>query len=545
MPLLHESLINSLITFREVYSGSYDSNSGHLKNFLSDNNIGDLDALKIIDLVKDCEWLQVPKIRYNDISSSMNWMNYNPNSSPGHYTSKLFNTNLKGNTIIYSFELAKRKFELISRIPIRNYCLWDVFAREKDINVADFKVNKQPSTRVVLNTEHYETILLSYFFQPLMKSVDAFGSDVKFHISGEYDGSKVNNLHKRINNYDFYVDADWSFFDASIDTEYLKAVGAIMFSDCIFEKIDLRRIFHVISSFVTKYIVLPPGIVIELNRGNPSGHPGVTAVNCYTNIIRWSLIGREIYGKDYQKYMDIEVYGDDAIVMFKYHDNLFKIDEIIQKLGYKSDPLKDKLYDCRKFGIYENEGPDFLKRRVVNGVLSWNTNKMFDKLIYQSKKRNIIDQISLIVNYYTTAPGNKEMLDFCNLFINYCSEEFKDDKYIMSHLKESTKLISEFNSGKFYQSTKHYKAYDVENKVANTSLQIMKDSMRGGFRKNRLNSKQVDLMRLLFMINEYTYHPFRLSKIRNNSLRSDLFKILMNFKNTLRIYYKKGFMDTS
>jgi hypothetical protein len=544
-PILYESIIKSLVNFREVFSGSYDSNSGHLKNFLADDDNNTMKAIEILDLVKDCEWLKVPELDFSDFSCSVNWMNYNPFSNPGHYTSKLLSTKYKGNTIPYAFELAKRKFQLISTIPIKNYCLWDILAREKDINVSDFKVNKTPSTRVVLNTEHYETILLSYFFQPLMKAVDSFGKDIKFHISGEYNGEKLNSLHERISKYDFYVDADWSFFDASIDSEVLKAVGAIMFANSGRSKEDYRRFYHVISSFVTKYIVMPPGIVVELNRGNPSGHPGVTAVNCYTNIIRWVQIGKEIYGDKYQEFMDIEVYGDDAIVMFKYNEKLFKIDEIISNLGFKSDKLVEKIYPCKKFGIYENEGPDFLKRRPLLGVLSWNNDKMIDKLLYQSKKRTTLDQLNLLVNYMSTAPGNSEFNNLKEIFFNYFLNKYSDNDYIVNNLKILKDGLIKSDLGRFTQQTKSEKLYESEFKVMNNKLQILKDHYYEGPRKYRLNNDDLATMRLLFMINEYTYHPFRLDNIKNVKFKNLLYSILMKFSNTKKIFYRKGLIDTS
>lgn len=487
----------------------------------------------------------VPRLKFKDFKQSAHWQNYNPASNPGHYTSKLFNTKFKGNTIAYAFELAKKKFELIGLIPIKNYCLWDIFAREKDINVSKFIVEKTPSTRVVLNTEHYETLLLSFFFQPLMKAVNSFGTNIKFHISGEYDGNKALELHNRIQNYDFYVDADWSLFDSSIDTEVLKASGAIMFANSVSDKEDLRRVFHVISSFVTKYIVLPPGIVVELNRGNPSGHPGVTAINCYVNLIRWSLIGRMIYGEDYQNYMDLEVYGDDAVVMFKYHKNLFKIDEIIRELGYESDPLVDKLYPCSRFGIDEDKGPDFLKRRVVQGTLSWNSDKMFDKLIYQSKKRNVKDQIDLLVNFISTAPGNKDSINLFKTFITYCKNKFSKDDIIMDHIINVEELIYNYNGERFSIANKVNKLYDAEFKLANTEIRILKSSMRNGFRKERLTNNEIDNMRLLFMINEYSLQPFRLNNIKNSKFKTSLHKILIDFSKTERTFYKKCTIDSS
>jgi len=313
--------------------------------------------------------------------------------------------------------LAARKFELIKKYALKNFTLWDVFAREKDMKT-DVCVDLQSfTTRLVLSTEHYQTLLLSYFFQKLMVSIESFGKP-KFNIKSEYDGSKAFKLFKRTFEFDYIIDADWPKFDSSIDSEYLLAAGAIMFSNCYSTKETLRVIFHIISSFITKYVVLPPGIVIELNRGNPSGHPGVTAINCYVNIIRWIQIGIKVYGPKYYEYMDIEVYGDDAYVLFKQNDKLIEIDDAIKDLGFADINVYDRLFPTSLIITDSESSPDFLKRKIGLSGLKWNKVKVLDKLIYQSKKRNIIEQIEIIKNFVITAPGDNEFNNFMKYLIN-------------------------------------------------------------------------------------------------------------------------------
>jgi len=530
-----------------VFTGSYDSNTNHLRQFTSQDT-SPMKAIDIINLVKNCNWFQSPFLAYDNFDESKFFINYNPKSHPGHYTSKLFHSNEKGFTIPFSFELARKKMDLIKLIPFRNYTLWTLNAREKDMKTFNIDKDKELSTRVVLNTEHYQIILLSYFFQLLMKSIDSFSTSKKFNISGEYNGTKAYKLFKTSQNYDYVVDADWSAFDSSIDHEFLKAAGAIMFSNTIMnDKSSLRMIFHVISSFVTKYFLIPPGLVIDVNRGNPSGHPGVTAINCFVNLIRWAMIGNAIYGNEYYKYMDIEVYGDDSLVFFKDHPNLSKLDSIISNFGFKSDKIADKLYPTQILSIFDNEGPDFLKRRITQCTLTWNYKKMFDKLLYQSKKRSLYDQVELLINYYYTAPGSTEFENFIINFLEYFDGILDEDKdhILKLHIRNSIERVRQFNKNNFILNTNSERIFLNEFKVMNHETTKCITRLKGKNSIKFFTPQEIEIMKVIFFINEYTQHNYKISKIPLNGLRIKLYKILNNFKNIKASYSAINIFNTS
>lgn len=445
-PNIFKNLEESLSNFREVYSGSYDTNSGHLIEFTKDDTTK-FSAEQIINDCNNSSWLVSPELNLLQIDNLAYETNFNPNSHNGHYSMRIFDSRIKGVTIMPAILLAKRKFELIKKYAIKNFTLWDIFAREKDMKVDYTDSSTILTTRLVLSTEHYEILLLSYFFQQLMVSTESYGK-TKFHLKGEYDGTKSFKLLQKSFNYDYVIDADWPKFDSSIDSSYLIAAGAIMFSNCLTTKESLRVIFHLISSFVTKYICIPPGIIVELNRGNPSGHPGVTAINCYVNIIRWIQIGRQVYGNDYESYMDIEVYGDDAYVFFKNHDNLINIDKLTVELGFSNIKIYDRLFPTDLLLIDVESAPDFLKRKMSLKGLCWNTTKVIDKLIYQSKKRNIYEQVELIKGFITTAPGNSEFNEFGKFLI----KEIYNKYLVNDNSKIIIKDIDEFlNNVKRYE----------------------------------------------------------------------------------------------
>lgn len=435
---LYNTVLNGLTEQKDTWGGSYDSNSGHLREFLRDKGIMD-GGLQAEDIFKICEgnpWFKMPRLIFKDPTEMYTSTNYNPHSNPGHYTSLITKQSKKKYTIDIAYALALEEYEKIRRGPHKNYSLWDILSREKEIK---YMSDKDPSTRVVMNPEHHVTMILSWVFQSFMKASIAGNPHVNYMIEKEYDGKKARKLYERIvEKYDYIVDADWSWFDSSQSPEMLKAALCMMFSNMLKTKKNTRLIYWIIETTITKYIAVPPGIVIELNTGMPSGHPGVTAINCIVNLIRWSIIGYEIYGDNYFDFMEISVYGDDAFVGFKYHPNLFKIDEIKDKYGWAGDSLSDRLFPSALFILEPHNSPDFLKRRFnMNGVY-WNREKILDRMFNQSKKRDINEQIELIINYVLTGPHDYEM----NTYL------FKITRRIINEHKSivNEELIKRFNS---------------------------------------------------------------------------------------------------
>lgn len=498
-PIIYSNLIKSLNNQRLVVTGSPDSNTNHLREFLKNDRkeiFKDEEILKIIDSGK---FIKAPFLDFSDPSEIPFVVNYNPDSSNGYMTSKICGSTKKGNSIDVSVMLAIDKYKLVTNFPMKNYCLWELFSREKD-----FKVDSadEYSSRVVLNCEHYETILLGWIFQKWMVATESFNtSNINFNIKGSFNGIKAKKLIDKSDNYDFYVDADWTFFDASTDSQELRIACALMFSNTLKDDKHKRLIYHVMESLITKYIVLPPGLIVEVNRGNPSGHPGITATNCVVNLVRWSLIGYKIYGYNYSDYMDIDVYGDDALVFFKNHDNLINLDLIIAELGFKSDKILPNMFPCSL--IRDAEGPDFLKRRFNNHSLEWNQIKVFDKLIYPSRVRPIEDQIELILNFIVTSPGNYEFNEYLTKLIfeiirrnPTCNTRMVDIVRVLDGIK--------FNNFSYDLSENPLRSFNREKSLLGFSCQLLKDE----FLQNHILLKSLESNRrgilLSTIIPEYT-----------------------------------------
>lgn len=404
-------------------------------------------------------------------------MNYNPLSDPGHYTSKIFKTKNKGITIDYAIKQAKETIKLCKKYAYKNYSLWDVLAREKDIKIDS---SKEPSTRVVWNPEHYFTIINSWVFQKWMKSIciSQTNDEVRYLIDKEYDGFKGYKLFKNILKYDILIDPDWTLFDSTQTNNYLRAAIIIMFSNSIKKKEDMRFIYYIIKGITEKYVALPPGIVIRSTKGLPSGHPGVTAVNCVVNLIRWSIIGYEVYGEEYWKFMDLSVYGDDGFIGFKYHDNLFKIDDICKKYGFLGDEIVPKLFISDLFFYDPDCAPDYLKRRIKPGGIAWNIDKLFDKLIYPSKTRDDDETIKVLLNYVDTGPGDDDLNNTLSYLIKYMIHNRNNlnfDSYLNDLFDSEDNLIIK-RKQEFYltPSNNFTKLYNEQIGLSEITLQIPK-----------------------------------------------------------------------
>jgi hypothetical protein len=487
-------------TDKEVWSGGYDTNGAHLRNFFVKKEVDcQLTVDQILQIVADCPWFVVPNLEFDDPTEMYNCVNYNPKAGPGIMFKKLTKQVRKEYTKLMAYTIALELYERIGLIATTNFSLWEINAREKEVKM---KSEKEPTTRLILNPEHHITMLMCWFFQKFLDSVSFANPNVKFLIHKEYDGHKAYKFYNNIvSKYDWLVDADWSLFDSSQTQEYLQAALLIMFSKLDFtNKSNKRLLFFIMESTIKKYIALPPGIVVECKQGMPSGHPGVTAINCYVNLIRWAIIGYEIYGKNFWEYMDITVYGDDALVGFKNSPNLFKIDEIASKYGFVGDTIKGRLYPTKLYNQEKHRTPDFLKRRFDLFGVYWNRTKLFNNLIFQSDKRDINLQIDLILGYIQTGPFDLEMNDLLFKTLNKMMLNHHD--LIRNEYKNKiTKIKIDFDRFMLRGDTNVLKQYEDDAKIFNTGGQInvqnFKTDLHGFKIYNAIHESRFDEIKLL------------------------------------------------
>jgi hypothetical protein len=121
--------------------------------------------------------------------------------------------------------------------------------------------------------------------------------------------------------------------------------------------------------------------------------------------------------------MRVEVYGDDTRAYFKDHKNLINIDQYIADCGLKSDPVLPN-FRSTKFECKDEFCIDFLKRRFTSEGIKWNHKKMFDKFLYQSKNRNLDDQIGVILSFLESVPTDKSLKSICKLFIKWLYDNY-------------------------------------------------------------------------------------------------------------------------
>jgi len=460
-------LFKSISDHRVVYSAGYDTSWAHLKEIFKDNQTTpEFNRDGIIDILSksDFKWFPVFKTSFYNCDELYSLIRINPNAFSGHYTSK-FVGKLKGESDLECRNVAEHIHKRLRKEPIKNVYLWSILGREKDIKIKG--EDKEVGTRVIMTNEAPPTILNMWFAQKLSLGLNNCNyPDKTFHIIDEYNGEKSNNLYRKSIGYDWELEADFSYFDSNMDTDYLEIAGSILTMGLPNDNLHKNISHYITSSFTTKYVVLPPGIVIELNRSLPSGTAYTTLVNCIVNTIYWCLIGYKIYGDDYHKYMSIEVYGDDAKVFFKHNMNIFNIDRYVSEIGIKSEPLVDNLRSLHNY--YEkHERIDFLKRRddVTNQI--WNHKKMFDRIFYQMRNRKISDQINLIYGYYNSCKLDKDVFQFTKMFINYVKDKHSDeiDDYETRQIVDDQIWVRDFNE--VTVEDKHYYHHKSVNPISN------------------------------------------------------------------------------
>jgi len=436
----YEQLLESYNEPRVVYSRGYDTSNEHLSNYLKDNTTESEfpveNILNILEFSK-FKWFGSPKVTYYDGSEIFHLLRTNPEAYSGHYTSKIFGQEKKYSEIA-SKDIAYKLWQVMKEKPIKNFYLWSVLGREKDIKVnsGDFK---DAGTRIILTTENPATTLLMWFAQKITHVLMNDSTwDCTYNISGEFNAIKYKKLLDREKDYDFILEADWRYYDSNQDTNFLLVAAQVLLSALPNDRLHKNIKYYITSSIITKYIALPPGVVIELNRAQPSGHPFGTLINCNVNLIYWCIIGYKIYGEDYVDNMHVEVYGDDTRAYFKKHKNLSNIDRYIKEAGLQSDPVVNNFRSINERCDKKHE-IDYLKRRFDVGGMYWNHKKMFDRFLYQSKSRSINEQVRLVTSYFESVPSDENCYILAKTFCNYIKNKYNN------RLDEDTKeLVYQF-----------------------------------------------------------------------------------------------------
>lgn len=423
-----EDLMSSIENPRAVYSAGYDTIGSHLREYLKDNvtetYLDRDEILKILEYSK-FKWFAAPICSYYNGAEIFTNLRTNFESFSGHYTSRLFGPK-KGTSDSISRKVAHKLWEKIAIKPLKNLYLWTILGREKDIKF-DFKDfnEKEVGTRLILSCESPITYFLMWISQKMTHILSYSKWDKSYDISGEFNADKYAKLIDYGQKYDYCLEADWTYYDSNIDTSFLEIAGAILCTGMPIDKLHVNIGITFIMSVVTKYIIMPPGIVVELNRAQPSGHPAGTLINCNVNLIYWCLIGYKIYGKDYSDNMRVEVYGDDTRAFFKDHPNLIKIDDYIKECGLKSEPVLPNIRSTLEDSTSEFS-IDFLKRRFNTEGIKWNHKKMFDKFLYQSKNRKFEDQVLVVLSFLQSVPTDSDLNKFVGLFNEWIIEKYPD-----------------------------------------------------------------------------------------------------------------------
>jgi len=379
----------------------------------------------------------------------------NKDSLPGHYTKKIF-SNTKESCFQPNIIIAKHLLDTAKQRPIRNWTLWEMLGKQKTMKLT-YDISTDASCRLIWNPEYAFGMIATTFANKMADCINYSEVEKRFKLNKKFDLDKSYGLFEKRIKFDFFIDADWKQFDSTISKTILKIATAIKLSEFASKSKENKRVsYYLMSSVITKYLILNPGIVLCVEKGNASGHPFVTLTNCYANMIYWCLIAYQIYGENYADNIDFDIYGDDAQVFFKYHENIYKIDEYISNLGLKSEPMAENFFPTKLFNDWESQ-PDFLKRKTDLITLTWNYSKMFDRLIYVEKDRTINEQISHLNDYLNQTPNDDLLAKFIEeivLFAQVKHFNYNFDKKLLRNVKNTISNANNF-SAKHYQIGNH------------------------------------------------------------------------------------------
>lgn len=447
-PTAFNFINKSLNKERIVFDAGFDTATEHLKENFSESTFKYTrdEVLNILEK-SSYKWFNTPLIKCDDPEELKLITNYNKDSRPGMYTSMIVSRKREFSHL-YSLDVAKKLYDRARKFPLKNWNLWEILGREKDVKINNSNTIEKVSTRIVVSTEENSTLLASWFAQKAQLGLEVSNSENKFHLRGEFNSRKYDNLFSKRLEYDYYLAADWRFYDSNVDAIIIQISMVIILGGIIENqgKEGERLVFYLLNYQICKYIAVPPGVVVELKKANPSGSAFTTINNCVSNLIYWCLIGHKIYGDNYAENMDVEVYGDDAYVFFKNNDNLWNIDVIINQIGLKSDPLVTSIKPCDLTKDIDNDH-DFLKRQFNYCGIQWNQGKMFDRLLFQTKKRSVDDQFSLVLSYIVTAPFNNEVN---NLLIDVLKHlrQYHEEEICHTNLEQLLKIDDVINDSK-------------------------------------------------------------------------------------------------
>jgi hypothetical protein len=180
-------------------------------------------------------------------------------------------------------------------------------------------------------------ILVRMYFLPIIKIFMDYQQQMEHHIglnacSADWDviGQVVHDPDRRV------FDADYSGFDKTIPIDVMHAVCSccvILMRGCGYTPADIRVAETLFSDMAYARIFID-GLVLIMNRGNPSGNPGTTLFNTLANMIlyrcSWYAYQYDVihgplkFGPsrsrmpymellDFTKYCKLSTYGDDSV----------------------------------------------------------------------------------------------------------------------------------------------------------------------------------------------------------------------------------------
>lgn len=418
----YDIFVKELINYRWVIGGGVNTNLPLLKIMADDVGLK-LGVDEILSNLIDSHSLRthfsLPKVGHISGEDIADLTKLNLDASPGLMTKLLFGRNRRS-SIGYSVRAARRLLNFCFKFPIKNWSLWEMLAREKDVK-SDEGLNVP--TRLVVSMEEPHMLINAIFGQKLTKPL---AKDITNSI---FTGRSLNtrtsvHLTKCRRERDVTFTADWTNFDLYVTPAVFRVGFALLRGALPLDSKYDRFLYYCLKSMEEKYICVNPGYVYKIVKGLPSGHPLGSIMGSIINLIYWELIMYRVYGRGSAERFDIFVSGDDTVINCDYHPNLDNLDQIIMDLGLKSDVICGNMCFPEYISDFRRT-PSFLQKYYTDGICSFNPKRLIRRLVFPVHKRLCVtEDIDLLVDYADSNPHDVTLCNFIYDIVRWITIRF-------------------------------------------------------------------------------------------------------------------------
>lgn len=210
---------------------------------------------------------------------------------------------------------------LVLACDTRDHLLLMPFAQR----VEEYIYSNWEHTNIMLGTSWQRRGVTQFLYNIIVDLLPNLGRRLNFHARPTTD--EARQMDATVNLFTCTAESDYRYFvldvrrqDATLNTMQMDFFFEFMRSVWFVPDGRLRRKFGRLSKWIRQYMVhtpiaLPDGQVWHKHKGNVSGSPLTTQLNCYTALVLAATCVVQVFGQDALERGCIRVYGDNVLVV--------------------------------------------------------------------------------------------------------------------------------------------------------------------------------------------------------------------------------------